>query len=201
MLRRSQVLATAPHSDQGEGPIEKAPGAARAEYLVAGWRPYAVLVGLCCLLYLPGLTTIPPIDRDEPQFAQATKQMLSSRDFILPHFGNATRFKKPVGIYWLQAAAVCRAQPGLPDERRDGCARRVGGRNISFPTQGGARREQRTRCQASSRLRMQAVWFWSRSDRCEASTTRRGAGRRCRCFQRRRATGSVARPRSTKWSR
>ncbi len=38
-------------------------------------RPYALLVGLCLLLYLPGISTIPPLDRDEARFAQATRQM------------------------------------------------------------------------------------------------------------------------------
>ena len=48
------------------------------------WRllPYLVLVGLCLALYTPGLTTLPPLDRDEALFAQATRQMAESRDFV-----------------------------------------------------------------------------------------------------------------------
>jgi 4-amino-4-deoxy-L-arabinose transferase-like glycosyltransferase len=67
---------------------------------------YGLLTLLCLALYLPGLTTIPPVDRDEPRFAQATKQMVDTGDFVRPHFQTADRFNKPIGIYWLQAAAV-----------------------------------------------------------------------------------------------
>jgi len=34
------------------------------------WLHYAALLLLCLILYLPGLTTIPPIDRDEPRYAR-----------------------------------------------------------------------------------------------------------------------------------
>jgi len=61
---------------------------------------------LCAILYLPGLTTIPPIDRDEAYFAQSTRQMLETGDFVRPRFQNNDRYRKPIGIYWLQAAAV-----------------------------------------------------------------------------------------------
>jgi 4-amino-4-deoxy-L-arabinose transferase-like glycosyltransferase len=69
-------------------------------------RPYAVLAGLCLLLYLPGIAAIPPLDRDEARFAQATRQMLDSGDFLHIRFQDEARNKKPAGIYWLQAAAV-----------------------------------------------------------------------------------------------
>jgi 4-amino-4-deoxy-L-arabinose transferase-like glycosyltransferase len=76
----------------------------------AGWllgvRPYALLVGLCLFLYLPGISTIPPLDRDEARFAQATRQMLETGDFLRIRFQDEARNKKPAGIYWLQAAAV-----------------------------------------------------------------------------------------------
>ena len=62
---------------------------------------------LCALvLFLPGFFNIPPIDRDESRFAQATKQMLESGDYIDIRFQDDVRYKKPVGIYWLQSAAV-----------------------------------------------------------------------------------------------
>jgi hypothetical protein len=34
------------------------------------------------MLYAPGLASIPPVDRDEARFAQATRQMLETGDFI-----------------------------------------------------------------------------------------------------------------------
>lgn len=35
-----------------------------------------VFVALCALL--PGFTAIPPVDRDEPRYAQASKQMMET---------------------------------------------------------------------------------------------------------------------------
>lgn len=74
--------------------------------LVEGFRPYLALTLLAAALFLPGLATLPPLDRDESRFAQATRQMLESGDFIRIRFQDTARNKKPVGIYWLQAAAV-----------------------------------------------------------------------------------------------
>src|ERR1700719_452106 len=73
---------------------------------LVGWRPYALLAVLCLLLYLPGIASIPPLDRDEARFAQATRQMLETGDFLRIRFQDEARNKKPAGIYWLQAAAV-----------------------------------------------------------------------------------------------
>jgi 4-amino-4-deoxy-L-arabinose transferase-like glycosyltransferase len=61
---------------------------------------------LCLLLYLPGISTIPALDRDEARFAQATRQMLETGDFLRIRFQDEARNKKPAGIYWLQAASV-----------------------------------------------------------------------------------------------
>jgi 4-amino-4-deoxy-L-arabinose transferase-like glycosyltransferase len=74
---------------------------------------FLVVCGL--LLFLPGFFNIPPIDRDEARFAQATKQMVETGDFVDIRFQGEVRYKKPVGIYWLQAAAVETASAmGLP---------------------------------------------------------------------------------------
>jgi len=68
--------------------------------------PFVALALLCLLLYAPGLAAIPPLDRDEARFAQATRQMLETGDFVRIRFQDRARNKKPAGIYWLQAAAV-----------------------------------------------------------------------------------------------
>lgn len=67
---------------------------------------YLLLILVCLLFYIPGLFTIPPLDRDEARFAQASKQMVESRDFVRISFQNTPRNKKPIGIYWLQSASV-----------------------------------------------------------------------------------------------
>src|SRR5438309_10281887 len=73
---------------------------------LSGWRPYALLAALCFALYLPGIAAIPPLDRDEARFAQASRQMLETGDFLRIRFQDEARNKKPAGIYWLQVAAV-----------------------------------------------------------------------------------------------
>jgi len=74
---------------------------------------FLLLCGL--LLFLPGFFNIPPIDRDEARFAQATKQMVETSDFVDIRFQDDVRYKKPVGIYWLQSVAVETASAlGLP---------------------------------------------------------------------------------------
>jgi 4-amino-4-deoxy-L-arabinose transferase-like glycosyltransferase len=71
-----------------------------------GWRGPAAAAALALLAGLPGALALPPLDRDESRFAEASAQMLESRDFVSIHFQDQPRFKKPIGIYWLQAAAV-----------------------------------------------------------------------------------------------
>ena len=76
------------------------------ERLTGGYRPYLLLSLLCLILYLPGLAAVPPLDRDESRFVQATRQMLETGDFIRIQFQHDMRAKKPVGAYWLQATSV-----------------------------------------------------------------------------------------------
>ena len=76
------------------------------------------LLVVALLSFLPGFFAIPPIDRDEARFAQATKQMVEAGDYIDIRFQDEVRYKKPVGIYWLQAAVVRAAEAvGVPQAR------------------------------------------------------------------------------------
>lgn len=86
------------------------------DFVVASHTRAVLFLALCgLLLFLPGFFSIPPVDRDEARFAQATKQMVETGDFIDIRFQDDVRYKKPVGIYWLQAAAVETASAlGLP---------------------------------------------------------------------------------------
>ncbi|MDY6942887.1 MAG: glycosyltransferase family 39 protein [Pseudomonadota bacterium] len=68
---------------------------------VAGW-----LVLLCLLFFLPGFTSLPPTDRDESRFAQASRQMWQSGDWVTIRFQDDERNRKPAGVYWLQAASA-----------------------------------------------------------------------------------------------
>ena len=63
-----------------------------------------LMAGLLC--FLPGQSSIAPMDRDEARFAQSSKQMVTTGDYITPRFQQDLRAKKPVGIYWMQSAAA-----------------------------------------------------------------------------------------------
>lgn len=73
-----------------------------------------LLLALCAILYLPGLWTVPVTDRDEARFAQATRQMIETGDWITIHFQSEARHKKPILTHWAQGVIV-RATGGTPD--------------------------------------------------------------------------------------
>lgn len=74
--------------------------------LIETRRPLAWLTLLCVLLWLPGFFALPPGDRDESRFAQASRQMVESGDPVRIRFRDEDRNKKPVGIHWAQAGVV-----------------------------------------------------------------------------------------------
>ncbi len=74
-------------------------------------NPVPALVIIALLAWLPGFFSLQPLDRDEARFAQASKQMLESGDFIQIRLGDEARDQKPVGIYWLQAASTALLSP------------------------------------------------------------------------------------------
>lgn len=68
--------------------------------LVAVW-----LVALCGLCFFWQLGSIGLVDETEPLFAEATRQMVETGDWITPYFNEKPRFDKPPLIYWLMAIA------------------------------------------------------------------------------------------------
>ncbi len=105
---------------EGVGPVEG--GAENADTTSASQRPphrplWLRMLGrdfiapLCLLvlsliMFVPGQWSVPPLDRDEPRFTQASKQMLETGNYLDIRFQEEARYKKPIGIYWLQVAAV-----------------------------------------------------------------------------------------------
>jgi 4-amino-4-deoxy-L-arabinose transferase-like glycosyltransferase len=69
-------------------------------------RAVACLIALSLLAFVPGLFQIPAIDREESRFAQATRQMIETGDYVDIRFQDSVRYSKPVGLYWLQAAVA-----------------------------------------------------------------------------------------------
>ncbi len=71
-----------------------------------GWRAWAIIAALAILAVAPGFFSIPPLDRDESRYAQASAQMLETGDFVRIRLQDEPRNKKPIGVYWMQAASV-----------------------------------------------------------------------------------------------
>ena len=75
----------------------------------APWLAAGLLMVLAAAVLLPGIESIPVIDRDEARFAQASRQMLESESlegWMIPRVGEKTRLSKPPLIYWLQAGSA-----------------------------------------------------------------------------------------------
>ncbi len=81
-------------------------------------RWHVLALGLLVLLMaLPGLSSLPVIDRDEARYAQSSVQMVESGDYVEIRLGERPRNKKPIGAYWAQAAMLNVVGLGAPGER------------------------------------------------------------------------------------
>ncbi|MCS7034733.1 MAG: glycosyltransferase family 39 protein [Phycisphaerae bacterium] len=67
---------------------------------------FLAILALLSAAYLVGNNKTSLWDRDEPRYAQASRQMLESGDWVVPRLLDDLRLKKPVMIYWLQATAM-----------------------------------------------------------------------------------------------
>ena len=70
------------------------------------WRRILLLLPICVAILAVGFWGHGPSDRDEARFAQASKQMLETGDYVDIRFQDDARHKKPAGIYWAQAASA-----------------------------------------------------------------------------------------------
>jgi 4-amino-4-deoxy-L-arabinose transferase-like glycosyltransferase len=69
------------------------------------WRKGVVVFLAVLALSLPQTALLPLLDRDEPRFSEASREMLQSGNFIVPAFNHAPRYDKPPLIYWCQAVS------------------------------------------------------------------------------------------------
>ena len=69
-------------------------------------RQLLLVIALAAALYLLGNGRVSLWDRDEPRYAQTSRQMLESGEWVVPRFLDKVRTAKPVFIYWCQAAAM-----------------------------------------------------------------------------------------------
>jgi 4-amino-4-deoxy-L-arabinose transferase-like glycosyltransferase len=65
-------------------------------------RNYPLLFAGCVLFHVIGTWSLPLIDRDEPRFAEASREMIQRGDYIVPYFNNQLRLDKPPLAYWGQ---------------------------------------------------------------------------------------------------
>ena len=70
------------------------------------WSHVGLILLATAAVYLVGNHAVPLWDRDEPRYAQTSRQMLHSGDWVVPRFLDDVRTAKPVFIYWCQAAAM-----------------------------------------------------------------------------------------------
>lgn len=71
-----------------------------------GWRGYLLVALIALASSLFGAGQMQVMDNDEARFAQATRQMVESGDYVRIRLQNAERNREPIGAHWLQAAAV-----------------------------------------------------------------------------------------------
>ena len=68
-------------------------------------RNFALVFFGALLLHVAGTWLIPLVDRDEPRFAEASREMRERGDWVIPYFNDKYRFDKPAFIYWTQIAS------------------------------------------------------------------------------------------------
>ena len=67
-------------------------------------RPVLTLLLLSFLTFFIGLGRQAITDSDEGFYAEASREMVESGDWLTPHFNYVDRWQKPVLYYWLTAA-------------------------------------------------------------------------------------------------
>jgi 4-amino-4-deoxy-L-arabinose transferase-like glycosyltransferase len=73
--------------------------------LKSATRNYALLFVGCVLFHIVGTWSLPLIDRDEPRFGEASREMIQRGDYVVPYFNNQPRLDKPPLAYWMQMAS------------------------------------------------------------------------------------------------
>src|SRR5580700_2942785 len=69
-------------------------------------RPLLLLFLAVIIIDSLGNNTLPLIDRDEPRFAEASREMRQTGDFVIPRVNADYRFDKPPLIYWCQVGST-----------------------------------------------------------------------------------------------
>lgn len=62
-----------------------------------------ILALFCLVLFTAGNSRVALFDRDEPRFAQASREMIESGNWLTAQFAGEPRYDKPILIYWLMS--------------------------------------------------------------------------------------------------
>ncbi len=99
-----------------------AAGSHRAASWTRGPLGALVVIAVCLAAHWPGLFALPPVDRDESRFAQASRQVLAAaregdvEGVAVPRIQDRPRLNKPPLVYWLQAAVAWPYDPAPADD-------------------------------------------------------------------------------------
>jgi 4-amino-4-deoxy-L-arabinose transferase-like glycosyltransferase len=83
-------------------------------YLLSGWRPWALVIGLGCVLYFPFLGSSGLWDPWEPHYAEVAREMVESGNWLDPtwehspgqSFSRKYFWSKPILSMWLMAVPM-----------------------------------------------------------------------------------------------
>jgi 4-amino-4-deoxy-L-arabinose transferase-like glycosyltransferase len=65
-----------------------------------------LLVLGCLLLYCVWFIRVPLTEIDEVRYSEATRYMVATQNYMIPHFNGAYRFQKPILYYWIQSVSI-----------------------------------------------------------------------------------------------
>jgi 4-amino-4-deoxy-L-arabinose transferase-like glycosyltransferase len=77
---------------------------AKIGHLSPGQQRLILVLG-CLVLYCLWLVRVPLIEPDETRYTEATREMITTGNYLVPHFNFVPRYQKPIFYYWVQAAA------------------------------------------------------------------------------------------------
>jgi 4-amino-4-deoxy-L-arabinose transferase-like glycosyltransferase len=70
------------------------------------WLSAPLVIVAAAILYFIGAGRVSLWDRDEAWYAQTSKQMVQSGDWVVPKFLDSPRYAKPIFVYWCQATSM-----------------------------------------------------------------------------------------------
>jgi 4-amino-4-deoxy-L-arabinose transferase-like glycosyltransferase len=87
-------------------PVPPSSSPALFDQFARGWRGYVLVALIALLSSCFGAGRMQVMDNEEARFAQATREMVETGDYVRIRVQNADRHREPIGVHWLQAASV-----------------------------------------------------------------------------------------------